>query len=146
MRWEFIMTLASQELWEGRKVRQQNHSEEATPKLKPRDRKNLRISFIGNHGMCRAHGKGCSINGKHSLLFSVAQRWKMNTLEVSYWLVTCMCAMCPDLSILVSKSSKDSLKRSVFHAEVRSEACREVYREERKGIHRERENGKNKYL
>lgn len=57
-----------------------------------------------------------------------------------------MCAMCPDLSILVSKSSKDSLKRWVFHAEVRSEACREVYREERKGIHEERENGKNKYL
>lgn len=71
-------------LREGRKVRQQNHSEEATPELKPRDRKNLSVSFIGNHGMCRAHGKGFSINGKRSILFSVAQRWKMNTLEVSY--------------------------------------------------------------
>ena len=39
---------------------------------KPRDKKNPRISFIRNHGMCRAQERGCTINREVSLLFSVA--------------------------------------------------------------------------
>lgn len=57
-----------------------------------------------------------------------------------------MCALSPDLSILVSKLSKNTLKRLAFHKEVSSEACREAYREERKRIQGERGNGKNKCL
>ena len=57
-----------------------------------------------------------------------------------------MCAFSPDLSILVSKLSKNTLKRLAFHKEVSSEACREAYREERKRIQGERGNGKNKCL
>lgn len=38
----------------------------------------------------------------------------------------------PALTILVSKLSKDTLKRLAFHKQVSSEACREAYKEERR--------------
>ena len=57
-----------------------------------------------------------------------------------------MCPFSPALTILVSKLSKDTLKRLAFHNEVSSEACKEAYKEERKRIQGERGHGKNNYL
>ena len=61
------MPLASQELW-----KRAERSESLRGEMTPRDKKNPRISFIENHGMCRAQDRGCKINRKVSLLFSVA--------------------------------------------------------------------------
>lgn len=61
------MPLASQGLW-----KRAERSESLRGEMKPRDKKNPRISFIGNHGMCRAQDRGCTINRKVSLKFSLA--------------------------------------------------------------------------
>ena len=61
------MPLASQGLW-----KRVERSESLRGEMKPRDKKNPRISFIGNHGMCRAQERGCTINRKVSLILSLA--------------------------------------------------------------------------
>lgn len=141
------MPLTSQELGgEGREVKQQSHSEEATPELKPRDKKiPLKIRFIANHGMCSLHGRRYSINREISLLslLGPAREDEHNRSEL---LISYLYAICPDLSISVYTSSKDNVKRLAFHVEVRAEMCREVSREERRKTGDKIEKGKNNYL